>query len=67
MDRGEGIPEKILPKLFTKLTIGSSSSGTGLELYISKNIIEAHDGKIWAENNPDDNDAIFRFTLPIAD
>ena len=67
MDRGEGIPEKILPKLFTKLTIGSSSSGTGLGLYISKNIIEAHDGKIWAENNPDDNGAIFRFTLPIAD
>jgi len=67
MDRGEGIPEKILPKLFTKLMIGSSSSGTGLGLYISKNIIEAHDGKIWAENNPDDDGAIFRFTLPIAD
>jgi signal transduction histidine kinase len=67
MDRGEGISEKILPKLFTKLTIGSSSSGTGLGLYISKNIIEAHDGKIWAENNPDNNGAIFRFTLPIAD
>jgi signal transduction histidine kinase len=67
MDRGEGIPEKILPKLFTKLTIGTSSSGTGLGLYISKNIIEAHGGKIWAENNRDVNGATFRFTLPIAD
>ena len=52
-DAGEGIPENILPNLFTKLTIGTSSSGTGLGLYISKNIIEAHGGKIWAENNPD--------------
>jgi signal transduction histidine kinase len=67
MDRGEGIPEKILPKLFTKLTIGTSSSGTGLGLYISKNIIEAHGGKTWAENNRDVNGATFRFTLPIAD
>jgi signal transduction histidine kinase len=67
IDKGEGIPEKILPKLFTKLTIGTSSSGTGLGLYISKNIIEAHGGKIWAENNRDVNGATFRFTLPIAD
>jgi signal transduction histidine kinase len=67
IDTGEGIPENILPKLFTKLIIGTSSSGTGLGLYISKNIMEAHGGKIWAENNPDSKGAIFRFTLPIAD
>ena len=66
-DAGEGIPENILPKLFTKLTIRTSSSGTGLGLYISKNIIEAHGGKIWAENNPDGYGSIFKFTLPISE
>ena len=66
MDAGEGISESILPKLFTKLTIGTSSSGTGLGLYISKKIIEAHDGKIWAENNPSSKGATFKFTLPIS-
>jgi signal transduction histidine kinase len=66
MDTGEGISESILPKLFTKLTIGTSSSGTGLGLYISKNIIEAHGGKMWAENNLDSKGALFRFTLPIS-
>jgi signal transduction histidine kinase len=66
-DTGEGIPENVLPKLFTKLTIGTSSSGTGLGLYICKNIVEAHGGKIWAENNSDGKGAIFKFTLPIAD
>jgi signal transduction histidine kinase len=67
MDTGEGIPENILPKLFTKLIIGTSRSGTGLGLYISKNIIEDHGGKIWVENNPDGKGATFKFTLPIAD
>ena len=66
-DAGEGIPENILPKLFTKLTIGTSSSGTGLGLYISKNIIEAHGGNIWAENNPDGYGSIFKFTLPVSE
>jgi signal transduction histidine kinase len=66
-DTGEGIPENILSKLFTKLTIGTSSSGTGLGLYICKNIVEAHGGKIWAENNIDGCGVIFRFTLPIVD
>jgi signal transduction histidine kinase len=66
-DTGEGIPENIFPKLFTKLTIGISSSGTGLGLYICKNIVEAHGGKIWAENNPDGCGSIFKFILPIVD
>ena len=64
-DDGEGIPDKILSKLFLKLTPTESSTGTGLGLYICKNIIEAHGGKIWAENNSDGKGAIFRFTLPI--
>ena len=66
-DTGEGIPEKILPKLFSKFSVSNSTTGTGLGLYISKNIIEAHDGRVWAENNSDENGATFSFTLPIAD
>jgi signal transduction histidine kinase len=65
-DTGEGIPEKILPKLFSKFSISNSTTGTGLGLYICKNIIEAHKGRIWAENNSDENGATFSFTLPIA-
>ena len=66
-DTGTGIAEKILPKLFSKFSVSNSTTGTGLGLYISKNIIEAHDGRIWAENNSDENGATFSFTLPIAD
>jgi len=64
-DTGTGIDKEILPKLFTKFAT-KSVAGTGLGLYISKNIIKAHDGTIWAENNLDGEGAIFRFTLPIA-
>jgi signal transduction histidine kinase len=49
-DNGQGIPPDVAPNLFTKFVSGSDS-GTGLGLYISKNIIEAHGGKIWVENN----------------
>ena len=62
-DTGTGIDAHILPRLFTKFAT-SSSQGIGLGLYISKNIIEAHGGKIWAENNPDGNGATFAFSLP---
>lgn len=62
-DTGRGIDPEILPKLFTKFTT-KSSSGTGLGLFISKSIIEAHGGKIWAENNTDGIGATFGFRLP---
>jgi signal transduction histidine kinase len=63
-DTGEGISEEILPNLFSKFKT-YSHAGTGLGLYICKNIIESHGGKIWAENNYDGKGATFRFTLPI--
>ena len=64
-DTGEGINPEILPRLFTKF-VTRSFSGTGLGLYISKSIVEAHGGKMWAENNPDGKGAKFSFTLPLS-
>ena len=64
-DRGTGIDSEILSRLFTKFTT-KSNQGTGLGLYISKNIIEAHGGHIWAHNNYDgEKGATFSFTLPM--
>ncbi|NAL78938.1 sensor histidine kinase, partial [Nitrososphaera sp. AFS] len=66
-DRGSGIDPEIIPRLFTKFAT-KSVTGTGLGLYISKNIIEAHSGRIWAENNKDESGeakgATFSFSLP---
>lgn len=64
-DTGEGINPEILPRLFTKFAT-RSFSGTGLGLYISKSIVEAHGGNMWAENNPDGEGATFTFTLPLS-
>jgi two-component system, OmpR family, sensor histidine kinase VicK len=64
-DSGSGINSDVLPKLFTKF-VTKSEKGTGLGLFISKSIIEAHGGKIWAENNNDGKGATFTFTLPLA-
>jgi two-component system, OmpR family, sensor histidine kinase VicK len=64
-DTGKGISKEVISKLFSKFTTIDSSSGTGLGLYICKNIVEAHGGKIWAENNIDGKGATFGFTLPI--
>ncbi|MGI8832951.1 MAG: ATP-binding protein [Nitrososphaeraceae archaeon] len=63
-DTGSGINRDIFTKLFSKFAT-KSSQGTGLGLYISKSIIEAHGGRIWAENNKDKMGATFIFTLPI--
>ena len=64
-DTGTGIDKEILPRLFEKFAT-KSEAGPGLGLYISKKIVEAHGGKIWAENNSsDDRGATFYFTLPI--
>ena len=62
-DTGQGIDPEIMPRLFTKFAT-KSIVGTGLGLYISKRIIEAHGGKMWAENNSDGIGATFSFTLP---
>jgi two-component system sensor histidine kinase VicK len=62
-DVGTGIDPEILPRLFTRFA-SKSAIGTGLGLYISKNIIEAHGGRIWAENNSDGKGATFSFSLP---
>jgi signal transduction histidine kinase len=50
-DTGTGIDPEILPRLFTKFVTKPETGGTGLGLFISKSIIEAHDGIMWAENN----------------
>ena len=63
-DNGEGIHPEISPRLFSKFTT-KSFSGIGLGLFISKSIIEAHGGRIWAENNADEKGATFTFSLPI--
>jgi signal transduction histidine kinase len=65
IDTGSGIHPEIMPKLFSKFA-SKSFSGTGLGLYISKGIVEAHGGRMWAENNSDGKGATFHFTLPLA-
>jgi signal transduction histidine kinase len=62
-DTGGGIAPEIYPNLFTKFTT-KSEKGTGLGLFIAKNVVEAHGGKIWAENNSNDRGAVFTFSLP---
>jgi signal transduction histidine kinase len=66
MDRGTGIDPSIIPRLFTRFA-SKSDKGTGLGLYISKSIIEAHGGRIWAESNQDGGGATFSFTLLLAE
>jgi len=65
-DRGTGIDPDIQDKLFSKFAT-KSDTGSGLGLYISKGIVEAHGGKIWAENNTNGKGATFAFSLPIVD
>ncbi|HEX6254024.1 MAG TPA: sensor histidine kinase [Nitrososphaera sp.] len=63
-DTGRGIDLEIMPRLFTKFAT-NSETGTGLGLYLSMKFIEAHGGRIWAENNKDGKGATFAFTLPL--
>ena len=63
-DTGLGIDPEILPRLFTKFA-SRSFEGTGLGLYISKSIIEAHGGRIWTQNNDGNKGATFSFSLPL--
>jgi signal transduction histidine kinase len=63
-DTGSGIAPEIMPKLFSKF-VTSSQTGTGLGLFISKGIIDAHGGRIWAENNSNGVGASFSFSLPL--
>jgi signal transduction histidine kinase len=63
-DTGKGIDPEILPRLFSKF-VTKSDKGTGLGLFISKSIVQAHGGKIWAQNNADNIGATFAFNLPV--
>ncbi len=63
-DTGTGIHPDIQTRLFTKFAT-KSDRGTGLGLFISKGVVEAHGGKIWGENNSDGKGATFSFTLPL--
>jgi two-component system sensor histidine kinase VicK len=65
-DTGAGIDPEVMPRLFSKF-VTNSQIGTGLGLFISKSIIEAHGGKIWAENNSDGRGSAFTFSLPLND
>ena len=63
----QGIQPEIMPKIFSKF-VTNSPHGTGVGLFISQSIIEAHGGKIWAENNAENGKgATFKFTLPISE
>ena len=70
-DTGTGIDPELMPRLFAKFAT-KSYQGTGLGLFIAKSIVEAHGGKMWAENNNKGSDsdrkhkgATFYFTLPV--
>jgi two-component system sensor histidine kinase VicK len=64
-DTGTGIDPGILSRLFTRF-VTKSDTGTGLGLFISKRIVEAHGGKIWGENNSPEKGATFTFSLPLS-
>jgi signal transduction histidine kinase len=63
-DTGTGIDQEIFSRLFKKFAT-KSFQGTGLGLFICKNIVESHGGRIWAENNKDETGSTFSFYLPL--
>ena len=66
-DTGIGINDEIKSSIFNKFVTNKSDPGTGLGLYICKSIINAHGGKIWANNNKDGKGATFNVILPITE
>jgi len=66
IDYGEGIDPRIQANLFTMFST-NSYDGTGLGLYLCKNLVEAQGGRIWARNNPCGRGAVFGFDLKIID
>jgi signal transduction histidine kinase len=65
-DNGTGIDPDIQDKLFSKFA-SKSEIGMGLGLFISKGIVKAHGGNIWAQNNEDRSGATFAFSLPLSE
>ena len=67
-DSGPGIEEEHLPRIFERFYQEdfARSEGTGLGLAIARHIVLAHEGRIWAEHNPDTG-TTFSFTVPLAE
>jgi two-component system sensor kinase FixL len=65
-DSGPGISPRVADHLFQPFVTTKGAQGMGVGLSISRTIIEAHGGRIWAEPNPQGG-AIFRFTVPMGD
>jgi signal transduction histidine kinase len=68
-DRGPGIPHEDIPRLFQQFTRlhrpgEEGIGGSGLGLYISRRIVEAHGGRIWVESEPGKG-SVFAFALPL--
>jgi signal transduction histidine kinase len=64
-DKGKGISQTMIPHLFERFAT-DSESGTGLGLYITKKLVEAHEDSIWGYNNNNGKGTTFEFTLPIS-
>ena len=69
-DSGVGINPQVMPKLFQKFTRAANAgeaniSGTGLGLYVAKQLVEAHQGKIWAESEGEGKGSQFYIELPV--
>lgn len=65
LDAGTGVDPEVIHNLFEKF-VTKSKKGLGLGLFIARNIIESHGGKIWFEKNPNGG-SIFKFTIPLID